>query len=332
MRKFLLILICMVALLLAGCFEENQQPKELNICSSFGRKMTETLAEDFSRHENIKVNIKYLPPGSFSERMDFIRTNKIDCWLGGTTEEYYLASRQNMLRPYLSGESYKVPAQMRSREGYWTSLYLEYIAFISNKEKLHRYGMYAPDTWEELLLPQLNNEIAVTDFAYGGAGYGMVTSIWQLRGREKALEYAAELNRQNVTYTDSIIKVADMVYRGEKTIGIVPLKYALNLEEKHKHLFATVVENGNRNLLTGAAIIKTGANQQEAEKFIDYLMDDKSVQALASNGYNYVWHVKDYPYNNMRRELIGNIQVSVDDLSWTAIEKNEIIRSWLSAK
>ena len=66
-------------------------------------------------------------------------------------------------------------------------------------------------------------------------------------------------------------------------------------------------------------------------RFIDYLMSDDSLQVLSNNGYQYLWHVKDYPHNNLRKELLGNVRVPVDDLSWTAIEKNEIIRQWLSA-
>lgn len=331
MRKVLLTVILLCSLLISGCMEQ-ESPKELNLCSSLDSKMTDVLAESFAAKTNIKVNIRYLPAGTFNERMEFIRNNKFDCWLGGTAEEYYLASQQNLLEPYLAQESYRVPAEMRSSKGLWTGLYLEYIAFISNKDKLRYDGLYAPDTWEELLAPELKNEIVMPDFIYGGVGYSMVTSVWQLRGRDKALEYAARLNRQNITYTDSILGVADLVYRGEKTIGILPLKFALGLEDKHKHLFATVVEDANRNLLTGVAVIKNSKNSQQAQQFVDYLMDDGSMQVLANHGYHYVWHVKDYPHNNMRRELLGNIAVPVDDLSWTAVEKNEIIRQWLSAK
>lgn len=331
MRKILMMVLMVACLAAAGCGGQ-EKARELNICSSMGSKITAVLADGFAKEAHVRVNVKYLPPGTFEERMAFIRENKIDCWLGGTAEEYYLASQQNMLQPYLAAESYKVPAEMRSKEGYWTSLYLEYIAFISNKDKLRQLGLYAPAVWQDLLNPLLQNEIAVTDFAYGGASYGMITSIWQLQGREQALEYAAALNRQQPVYTDSLEQTAQMVYRGEKAVGILPLKYAMNLENNYRHLFATVAEDANRNLLTGAAVIKGSANTEEAQEFLDYLMSDKSTELLSVNGYYYIWHVKDYPHNNLRQELLGNIAVPVDDLSWTAIEKNDIIRQWLSAK
>ena len=327
-----LLLLIWALLLAAGCGQQEKPKKDLNLCSSLGKNVTELLAGDFTKKSGIKVNIKYLPAGTFDERMAFLKNNKFDCWLGGTAEEYYLASQQNLLQPYVGKEAYKVPAELRSKQGQWTSLYLGYIAFISNKDKLHAYGLYAPDTWQELLNPQLKDQIAIPALSAGGASYGMLTSIWQLWGEERAMQFAAGLNRQEVIYTNGIGDAVELVYSGQKTVAVVPLAYALNLEEHYKHLFATVVEDANRNLLTGAAIMHGAADSDEAKEFLDYLMSDDSEALLIKNGYQYMWHVKNYPYNDGRRELIGDVQVPVDDLSWTAVEKAGNIKAWLEAK
>ena len=58
-----------------------------------------------------------------------------------------MADEQHILQPYIAKESYKVPAELRNRTGQWTSLYLSYIALLSNKNNLHAYGLYAPETW-----------------------------------------------------------------------------------------------------------------------------------------------------------------------------------------
>ncbi len=332
MRKIFSALLLVALLATAGCHVGDRQVhKELNLCSSLGENLTTLLVQDFTAASGISVNVRYLPGGSFEERADFLRQNKFDCWLGGTSEEYYLAGRQNLLHPYIAEEAYKVPAEMRSNQGYWTSLYLRYIAMISHKGKLRRLGLYAPDTWDELLQPELAGEIVIPDFANGGASYGMLTSIWQLRGRDKALAYAARLNAANVTYTADAGEAVDMVYDGEKTVAVIPLDYALRLEARHRHLFATVVKDANRNLLTGAAVMEGARNMGEAERFLDYLMSDRSEELLLDNGYQFIWHVKHYPYNDGRRELIGDVHVPADDLSWTAVYKGEIIMEWLKA-
>jgi len=263
--------------------------------------------------------------------LDYLRKHRFDVWLGGTSEEYFMADEQHILQPYIAKESYKVPAELRNRTGQWTSLYLSYIALLSNKNNLHAYGLYAPETWDELLAPQLKDELAIADFDLGGASFGMITSIWQMRGKEQAMAYAAKLNAQQPVYTKGFGEAVDLVYIGKKTVAIVPLDYALQMEARHRHLFATVVKDANRTMLTGAAIMRSAAHPDQARAFLDYLMSDAGVELLPANGYHYMWHVKKYPYNDGRRELIGNVRVPVDDLSWTSVYKSEIIRQWRGA-
>lgn len=332
-----LIIFLLAALVLTGCGGEEdkkqseEKPKELALCSSMGRKFTELIADDFRKHSGTKVLISYLPGGTTQERMDFLRQHKFDVWLGGTAEEYYLAGEQNILEPYITKESYKVPAELRSRTGLWTSIYLSYIAFLSNKGNLEAFGLYAPETWNELLDEHLKDEIAMPDFNLGGVSFAMLTSVWQMRGKEKALEYAAKLNAQNPTYTSGFGEAVDMVYIGKKTVALVPLDYALLMEYRHRHLFATVVKDANRTMLTGAALMRNAPDSELGRNFLDYLMSDAGETLLRQNGYYYMWHVRDYPYNDGRRELIGNVQVPVDDLSWTSVYKADIIHQWLSA-
>lgn len=322
---FLLLLFCL------GCGKEEKPQQQLVLCSSLPKRQTELLAEGYSKASGTKVLISYLPAGTQQQRLDYLRQHKIDVWLGGTSEEYFIADEQNLLQPYIARETYKVPAELRNRTGQWTSLYLSYIALLSNKNNLAAYGLYAPTTWDELLAPQLQDELALADPVTGGASYGMLTSIWQLRGKTEALAFAAQLNQQRPQYTQGFGEAVDLVYIGKKTVAVVPLDYALLMEERHSHLFATVVKDANRNMLTGAALLRHADNVAQGKAFLDYLMSDEGMELLPGQGFHYMWHVKKYPYNDGRRELIGNVRVPVDDLEWTSVYKSEIIRQWQEA-
>ena len=327
-----ILALFIMLMLIVGCSSE--KPKErpqLHICSSMNKAFTELIVDSFAKKTGTKVTISYLPGGTQQQRFEYLRQHKLDIWLGGTSEEYFMADEEHILQPYLAKDSYKVPAELRNRTGEWTSLYLSYIALLSNKHNLQSFGLYAPESWDELLAPELKEEIAMANFSMGGASFGMLTSIWQLRGREAALEYAAKLNAQNPNYTAGFGEAVDKVYIGKKTVAVVPLDYALLLETRHSHLFATVPKDANRNILTGAAIIKGAPHEELAQSFLDYLMSDEGAELLPKNGYHYMWHVKNYPDNDGRRELSGNVKVPVDDLSWTSTYKNEIIRKWVSA-
>lgn len=339
-RCLMLLALTLLLMFTSMCCEASTTEKEearpvkdtvMDLCSSMSKGVTELLVEDFAKRYGTRVSVKYLPQGGWQERMEFLKNNNFDCWLGGSVEECYLADQEGILSPYKAKEFYKMPVELRTRQGQWTSIFLEYIAFVSNTNKLRDKGLYAPDTWQELLLPEFQNEIVMEDFANGGTSYSMITSIWQLRGKETALKYADRLNKQNIYFTTTYEEAVDKVNRGEKMVAVVPLRTAILLETKHKHLFATVVKDANRNLLNCAAVMNNAQNLDLARDFIDYLLSDHSQAALRSEGYHYIWHAKNYPYNDGRKELIGNVNVPVDDLSWTAVEKEEIISQWLNA-
>lgn len=144
MRKFMIYALLLLLFLLIGCGRQQQpEVRELALCSSMGQNLTELIADSYSKASGVKVNVSYLPGGTQGERMDYLRQHKFDVWLGGTSEEYFMADEQNILQPYIAKESYKVPAELRNRTGQWTSLYLSYIALLSNKNNLHAYGLYA---------------------------------------------------------------------------------------------------------------------------------------------------------------------------------------------
>ncbi|MDO4177866.1 MAG: extracellular solute-binding protein [Phascolarctobacterium sp.] len=310
----------------------DDEKKELNICSSIGKDITEVLANDFAKKNGVKVNISYLPGGSFEARKQFLEQNKFDCWLGGSSEEYFMAEEEGLLRRYVAKESYKVPAQLRNLRGDWTALYLSYVAVISNKDNLREQGIYAPTTWVEFLDPTYKDKLVFPNPQIGGVAYGMLTGIWQINGKTEALEYAAKLNAQNPLVVNSFNEAVELVYNGKKTSTIVPLDYALFLESKHPHLFATVPKDANRNVLTGVAILKTANAITNAENFIDYLMSDASMTNLAANGYYYMWHVKNYNDAKERTHIVGRLHVPTDDLGWSSTYKNEVIRQWQEAK
>lgn len=339
-KGFLTIMLALTALLaLNGCGDTKKSsdvPKEqeLRICSSLGKNMTELLVNDFVEQNKgkIRADITYIPGGSTEERLRFIAQGRFDCWLGGSPEEYFTANQDKLLEAYSAKEAFKVPVELRNRRSLWTNLYLSHIAIISNKNKLHNLGLYAPTSWQDLLAPQYKNELAIPNYNLGGSSFGMITSIWQLQGKETALKYAGKLNQQKPQYTNNLLEAADLVYKGKKTSAILPMDYAIELEAKHGHLYASVPKDANRNLITGIALLNKAPNISCGQQFIDHLMSDGSKELLKQKHYDYIWHIKDY-YNSANRvELTGKLTIPVDDLAWTSTYKSEIIRQWLEAK
>ena len=335
MKKFLAVLAAALCVLTAfspaQTAEQDAKTKEhVKICFSMPVGLAEALAEDFTKASGIEAEVVPLPPGSAEHRFNFLTSSASDVWLGGTAEEFYLAAERGLLVSYQPQEAYALPAEFRQNNWLWTALYIDHIGFLSNKENLHYFGLYAPETWDELLASPLKYELALTDPKSGGAGYGMMTALWQLRGEEAALDYAAQLNRQRPEYFVNLQETIDEVRQGYKTVAVVPLSVALLLERSEPNLFATLPLDGNKNLISGAAVLN-GPNREAAGKFIDYLLSERAADIVDAAGHQLVWSLSSAAGDNMRRRYTGRLLTPVDDLSWTAAQKSAIISRWQQA-
>lgn len=336
MKKFLAMLglvLCVLFALGAACTaaKDDAAPKEhVKICISMPVKIAEALASDFTAASGIETEVVALPPGSAENRFNFLANSGSDVWLGGTAEEFYLAAERGLLVSYQPEEAYTIPAEFRQNNWLWTALYIDHIGFLSNKENLHHFGIYAPESWQELLENTLKYELAVPDPRNGGAGYGMMTALWQLKGGESALDFAARLNSQRPEYFVNLQETIDEVRQGYKTVAVVPLSTALLLERSESNLFATIPGDGNKNLISGAAVLK-GTGNAAAGKFVDYLLSRRAAQIVAESGDGLIWCLSSAAGDGMRSQYTGKMLTPVDDLSWTAGQKAEIISRWMSA-
>ena len=264
---------------------------------------------------------------TLSQRLDLLGNSKVDVWMGGSAEEYYMAAERDMLAPYLPKGAASIPPQYMDRAGRWVPLSIDYIALLSNRNNMQKLGIEPPSSWDELLQPVLHNEIAMADPVTGGPPYGLITSLWQLRGRDAALQFAGTLRTQQVLYLPTEAKAGYEVYLGSKAVAVMSLRHALALEREHPFLYAAPVRDGNKNMITAAAILKNGQKRKEAERLMEYLFSKEALQIM-----------REYQMSPLADALndknkYGDIGiVPNDDLRWMAGEKQALIREWLNAK
>ena len=284
----------------------------VRVCSSMNRNLSEALVEGFANKTGIVVEFDPLVATSLSQRLDLLSASKVDVWMGGSAEEYYMAAERDMLVPYLPRGAANIPPQYMDRDGRWVPLSIDYIALLSNRNNMRKLGIEPPSSWDELLQPVLHNEIVMADPATGGPPYGLITSLWQLRGRDAALQFAGSLRTQQVLYLPTEAKAGYEVYLGNKAVAVMSLRHALAL---------------NKNMITAVAILKNGQKRKEAERLMEYLLSKEALQIM-----------REYRMNPLADALndknkYGDIgTVPSDDLRWMAGEKQALIREWINAK
>lgn len=330
--KKICILACLLLgmILLAGCGpQKTETPAEgvIRVCSSMNRNLSEALIRDFANKTGILVEFDPLVATTLQQRLELLGNSKIDVWIGGSVEEYYMAGERDMLVPYLSSGTAGIPPQYMDRDGRWSPLSVDYIALLSNQDNMRKLGIEAPVTWDELLQPVLHNEIVMADPGIGGASYGMITSLWQLRGEEPALKFAGALRTQKVQYLSTAAKAGYEVYVGRKAVAVTSLHHAKALEKEFHFLYAEPVRDGNKNMITAVAILKGGENRKAAQRFMDYLFSREAALIMREYGMNPIVDGLTEKGRANEIQFIPN-----DDLRWTAGQKQELIRAWLNAK
>ena len=329
-RIYILTCLLLGLALFSGCSSQKQdKPAEgvIRVCSSMNRNLSEALISDFANKTGILVEFDPLVATTLQQRLELLENSKIDVWAGGSAEEYYMAAERDLLVPYLSSGAADIPPQYMDRDGRWSPLSVDYIALLSNQDNMRKLGIDAPVTWDELLQPVLHNEIVMADPGIGGAPYGMITSLWQLRGEEMALKFAGSLRTQRVLYLSTATKSGYEVYLGRKSVAVTSLHHAQALEKEHRFLYAAPVRDGNKNMITAAAILKNGENKKAAERFVDYLYSKEAQQIMREYGMKPLLDGLREKRKTDELRLIPN-----DDLRWTAGQKQELIRAWLNAK
>jgi len=332
MMKIIIKCVCLVLALLclAGCNGQKSNSVGagiVRICSSMNRNLSDALVNDFANKTGIVVEFDPLVATSLQQRLELLGNSKVDVWMGGAAEEYYMAAERNMLVPYLPKGASNIPPQYMDRDGRWVPLTIDYMALLSNKNNMRKLGIEPPSTWNELLQPVLHNEIVMAEPETGGPPYGMITSLWQLRGQDEALKFAGGLRTQQILYLPTEAKAGYEVYLGRKSVAVLSLHHALALEKEHRFLYASPLRDGNKNMITAAAILKNGENRKPAERFMEYLFSKEALQIMREYRMD---PLADAPDVKRKSSAIGPIPN--DDLGWMAGKKQELIKQWLNAK
>ncbi|MBE7009341.1 MAG: extracellular solute-binding protein, partial [Ruminococcaceae bacterium] len=122
---------------------------------------------NFEKLYGIKTQYQRLSTGEVPTKIEEENGNpSADVWFGGTNNPYDTAAAKGLLEndyvpmnaSHLSKDIYKDP------NGYWYGIYTGILGFMVNKDELSRLGLEAPQTWDDLLKPEYNGLIWLSNY------------------------------------------------------------------------------------------------------------------------------------------------------------------------
>ncbi len=239
------------------------------------------IAEEFEAQTGIKTEFVRMSSGEILARLKAEKDNMTaSVWYGGPVDGIVAANEEGIIEPYVSPEAVNIREGFKEPGGIWTGIYIGYLGFVGNKAILEEKGLEMPTSWADFLKPEYNQEIVVAHPGSSGTAYTMLATLVQMMGEDEAMEYFKKFSPQVRQYTKSGTAPGRMAGLGETTVGITFLHDAIKYKkEGYEDIVISAPAEGTGYEIGGVALLKNGPDQENAKKFIDWVLT-KEVQEM----------------------------------------------------
>jgi iron(III) transport system substrate-binding protein len=324
---FSVSLIIFSGLVLASCTSSSKEDT-LYIYSSMDEPTTRALVQKYKEETGREVQYVRLSTGEAATRIEAERANpQASLWLGGVGLGHIQLKERSLTEAYRPSTAEKIPTEFKDAEGYWTGLYLGVIAFVSNTEQLERRGIEAPQTWEDLIKPNLVRQIQLPHPGTSGTSYNVLTALIQEWGEEKAFEYFTKLHANVSQYTRSGAAPANNAALGETTVALGWAHDALRLiHESRAPLQLHFPKEGTPYEIASVSLLKNGKAPELAKQFYDWLYTQPASQVLAD------FYVIPLLTENvtLKPQAVQPHEIKLIhiDLDWAGKSKERLVQQW----
>lgn len=237
----------------------------------------------FEKDTGIKVEAMDMSSGEVLARLRAEKGKPLgDVWFGGGVDSFVAAQNDGLLEAYISPEAKSIPAQYKDPAGHWTGVSLVTVNFIVNKNRCKELNIPVPQTWQDLLKPQLKGEILMSNPAISGTAYTIIAGMLQSMGNEQAWAYLDKLNAQVPYYAKRGGEPPQKAALGEVTVGLSP-DTAEKQQAEGYPVVSVFPKDGTPWWPAPVAILKGASNMEGAKAFVDWCLTENGQKVLRDN-------------------------------------------------
>lgn len=295
MKKLAFVLISL--LLLIAVAPVLSQGNTLTVLCTPTEDWCVAMTQAFQEETGITTNYVRLSSGESLARIRAAVDNpEFSVWWGGPADAFIAAAEEGLTEQYFSENAEDIPENYRDADGYWTGVYVGALGFCSNLEILEELELEPPTSWEDLLAPELEGNVAMAHPATSGTAF---TAFWTIvtlsadtleeeeeeTGYDEdgfptedaidlAFEYFAELNNNILQYTRSGAAPGTLAGQGEIAVAIIFSHDCVKLQVEgfEDILVTTFPEEGTGYEIGGMAIIANGPEPEAARLWYDWAL------------------------------------------------------------
>ena len=262
---------------------------ELVVYGSCEEPYLAAACQNFEKLYGIKTQFQRLSTGEVEAKIGEENGNpSADVWFGGTNNPYDTASAAGLLdnsyvpenASHLTKDIYKDP------NGYWYGIYTGILGVMANKDELARLNLEAPKTWDDLLKPEYQGLIWLSNYNTAGTAKLVVNTMLQMKGHDAGVQYLVDLDKNIAQYTKSGSGPSKSVGPGECVIGIGFLHDGVTqiVDNGYDNVQLIIPEDGT-SCEIGPVAIFTGAKHPSAAKlFMEYALSPDCVELADDTG------------------------------------------------
>ncbi|MYL45160.1 extracellular solute-binding protein [Virgibacillus halodenitrificans] len=328
MRKIgIVALLAVLMIVISACGSKEEEAsgeaKTLTVYSPHQNEIINPIVKEFQDRTGVNVDVVTGGTGELLNRVTAEEGNPGgDVFWGGGAES--LEAYGESFEPYVTSEDDAIAADFKSPENVWTGFSALPMVIMYNQEMVEEEN--APKAWKDLLNEQWTGKIAYVDPGKSGSAYTQLVTMltaYEDDGSDGwgfVEDFVANLDGTILSSSSAVPKgVAD----GEFPVGITLEEAAFRYIAGGASVDVNYPEEGTSAVPDGVALIKDAKNNENAKKFIDFLVSE-DVQKMI---------VEDFSRRSIRSDvnppegLIASDDIPlVDyDFGWSAENKDEVM-------
>ena len=306
----------------------------LNVYTALEEEQVEDYLTSFKEaHPDVTVNVTRESTGVITSRLLAEKDNPVADVVWGLSATSLLQLKQEgMLEPYAPEGVDRIQPQFKDTDEppSWAGIDAWETAWLVNKAVLAEHGITdIPTSYQDLLDPQYQGLIAMSNPASSGTGLLTVNGVLALYGEEEGWNYLDQLDNNVAVYMHSGSQPASETAAGEYGIGVSFGYRCLQAEaEVGSDICETVFpEEGSGWDMEANALMKKDQVKDIAKEFLNWAITDDMMTKYAQNYPIVATGVGDdipegYSENPMD-QLLSNI-----DFNEAAKNRESILAQW----
>ena len=265
-----------------------QAEGELVVYGSCEEEYLAAACQNFEALYGIKTTYQRLSTGEVQAKIEEENGNpSADVWFGGTTDPYNVVAAEGLLEAYdAQNASHLLSDMYRNADGYWYGIYKGILGFMVNTDELARLNLEAPQDWQDLLKPEYQGLIWLSNYNTAGTAKLVINTMIQKYGHDEGIQYLVDLDKNIQVYTKSGSGPSKNVGTGECVIGIGFLHDGITqiVDNGYENIALVIPSSGTSFEIGATAIFKGAAHPNAAKLWIEYALSPDCVNLAKDNG------------------------------------------------